>query len=797
MPKKPTEIIGYHGHPTYPFSLSLEGIIAQQLYDGRKEADQRHQQNLAALEKLILSKPSQTHGSQSFQEALYAIQRLHQSQQDTTAAVRELGGLTAQGFTQIHEDLGDIKGPEAPIGSLREIAASDERLNEIFSAHQNGILNQAAGRQLANLWQEWLECGEHELVDKIIQAPAFQEKKEQVSSDSINYTLVEAGLRFMQYPSGMLYDPSATEKLAHFRKFVLNELDDCFKKADSKDPESVKNFGKIVNNIRAYLIQWINKAEALLKRYKESSNKPITKETILGLGKSNLLSGTAKNRAVYAFPEARTDASLTTINASLLDIVRDNRQAFDQRNLLAGIGIAQVEQQAEIAKQSQIHTVQHQIGIQQRDEANQLSREANYRLGSIIDNLEALNEGVDDVTFTLREFIHLVDEGFTQLSKGLTEGVNAITAEMVLTRVAVMTELQVLEKSLQKVGVDVQTSVNRGNILLAELIDRVTHIAENTNAIRARERFQEGKECLMKATNLSDIKDAHKAFKKGIEENARSVENYFGAAICAEILEDLPEAHEYYDKAAKRSPEDQNEFASYNFEQAARISATQGNIPQAVSEAKRAVTANPQNYNARYSYARYLVLSGANEQALIVLAALIAEQESYLLQISIDPVFQKNPEKLRQELYIHLWEIRAVKSPQGLFHLMNEMGKNNDVKTFMQIFTYLFEAFPDFLLKKKIFEDPILQKMRSKIDNYIKSYLEGLIGLADVNLAYAIVGLSVQIGMNSSDVSQILRRCIMQDPNYRKGDRIKIYERLKKYAPEDPEKLWQRLQPYL
>lgn len=814
-----------HDIPMYPFSSTPDGRIVAELHRGRRESKEFQERALAIQERAIerladLHKGAMLVPAGDFRsseaarilgDVAFEMQNVYTAQERSAQGIEALGQATTEGFGQVHDDLTDIKGPPYPHEHLDGLIENDGDFFAAMCAYSKGMLNQKAKSQFGRLFemkmkplQNAVPSLEAELETKIReeQLRALEEMNEaQGKKQEIEESLLP--------PLKTLKDfPEIREALKLFRNplSLLSQDRDKVYSHLAVLAEAGERYD--IGRLRAS-VRYIDR---FFREYRRAQQTPVPQEMLVHLGRNHLLVPAVQHEVLKCFPETRDDASLTTINYSLLDIARDTRAAIQQRNILAVMGAASIKQQqglyeqgetaiqqrdASLGKmdtmigQNETALEQRERGLQQGEVAIRQREVANYHLASIVGNLVEIKEGMVDLGEIVEDFASMVEGGLEQINNTLELGfgvidvkLQAIQAEMVLTRTAVVAELRRVDESILYVGQGIINSIERTNELLSELVEMTRNSKQN----EARQYFEDGGGCLKTAEEMEHIEDAYNRFIRGVEAHGMTVENHYGAALCAELLGRLEEAKKRYITLIARC-KDSAELKSQGQEGLARVEYKSGNLPEAVKQFKEAVSTNPKNFSARFNHAKYLALQGLWDEAVEVWVALINDQPDWYLKIKTDEVFVKLSTKHCVRFYSSLKDSEGTQALSIKAHILHDiLTLFRDAETVAIMIIQIMQISPQELIKGRIWLNPGFDSIREILASGVLKYLDKELQQLTAKTCYTLGVLLYCMGFGDEVIAKVLQNGVRQDPLYYKKTPNKkqaIFDQIASIEPQN------------
>ncbi len=782
-----------HDIPMYPFSSTPDGRIVAELYRGRQES-RDFQERMLSIQEQAITRLSDLHrgamtvptndfraseAAQILGDVAYEMQNVYAAQERSAQGIKALGQATTEGFGQVHNDLRDIKGPDAPAGTLGDLAKEyDDGLLDSLCAYSKGILSAQAENEVRNMFAqrmaEWSPKAK-EIEDNF---------RARFKAEGFEMTpAFKKALGLVKNPKTMLLNP---------REEVMSGIVLLANVAYKYQEPTLQSF--------------VSEILRFFEQYRRAQQTPVSEELLVRLGQNRLLKPTVQNQVLKHYPETRDDASITTINYSLQDLVRESRNAIRQQAALTiqgAVGLQQNEtmigqgergirqndeliNEARLARNQRSQGLTHLHGLVEQGKVATMQRDmSNYHLASIVGNLADIKGGMVDLSELVEDFAGMVEDGFEQVNGTLEQGfgvidesLRAVQAEMVLTRTAVVAELRKIDESILYVGKGIISSFERTNALLAELVQ----IARNSKMNEARQHFEDGSGCLKTAEEMEHIEEAYQRFCKGIDAHGMTAENHYGAALSAELLGRLEEAKKRYITLIARCGKDKVELKSQGQEGMARVEYKSGNLPEAAKQCKEAVNTNPQNFSAQFGQARYLALQGLWDDAIKVLAALIQAKPEWYLKMKSDVAFSQIPEPYRDQLLENLSMSKDGKPITVKTQILDDvlsLGKN-ELAT--RIVLELLQTSPRQLIKKEIWLHPGYKNIQGKLVEKVTRYVEQELSLLTARACYELVILLQCLGFNEAILLKVLKTGIEQDPIYYKKTPNKKRQILDKLA---------------
>jgi len=804
-----------HDIPIYPFSSTPDGRIVAELHRGRKNAQEFHEEVMGILERgqreianihggalTVSADQFNAHETQRvLQDVFYEMQHASYAQEQNAQALDALGQATEEGFTQLHSDLQDVKGPNYPHENLDDLIEKDGDFFASMCAYTKGYLSRNAIGEFHEIFRRKMAPLQNAVptIEASIEGKIQEEQQRQLeqlqrmqqqnprSQQSAllpplktlrDFPELQAALNFFKNPLALLTDD---------RGKVWKVLAVLLSAAEHYDEPVLK---KIVEHVNRFF-----------ESYRRAQQTPVSQEMLIKLGQNHLLNSGAQHQVMKYFPETRDDASLTTINYSLLDIARDTRTAIQQRNILAATGVASlklqhgmleqgetaIDQRATLIEQGSVAQKQRDRGlahlgnmVNQGETRIQQGRVANYHLASIVDNLAVVHGDMVDLGKIVEDFAGLVEEGFDHVNATFERGFEeiderlvAIQTEMVLTRTAVVAELKTIDESILYVGRGIINSIERTNEILGELVQiaRESHqLAHESHTNEARQYFEDGTGCLKAAEVLEDIETAYKQFCKGIEAHEMTIENHYGAGLCAELLGRLAEAKRRYERVINRCKKEQEELKSQAQEGLGRTECKLGNLPEAVKQSKEATDTDPKNYSARYNQAKYLALQGFMDETVNILSALIQEKPEWYLKIKADEILGQIPQQYLSKLYKNLATDEKGTTIRAKAQILEDVLLLEERDLAISIIMDLLEIMPVELIRKQIWHHPGFKDIQPDLQKLINQHLSKNLGMLSAKACYELTILLHCLGCDSETILRIFQEGIEQDPGmYKKN----------------------------
>ena len=789
----------FHDTPLRPFSDSPDGRTVIELHDRDKKASRFEERSLA-LQGDTLKALTQLHGGstvsredflQNQQESHnlmrglgHGIGELWREQASTTDAVEVLNQITMQASDRAHGDVVTLKesvdgvesavssgtreihGPRDPQLDISFFTSSPQDFFEALSAYKKGMLTSDAGYELKKIIDEKLSPRTlrrqvHALLESM---PLSQRISTNLATNLIDYPSL-----FIENPHEYTQDLEALSALA--------------------DQHGISELRNFVKNMKG-----------LLALSKNAQNTPLRKNTLVQYTNEGLLTSHMQHVVKEQYREARTGGSLVDINYSMLDLLGQEDVAVDQRDKLARQGETRIQQgdklinqgdvaiqqREELAGQGYVRIRQGNVLIQQGDVAtrqrNILTGQGDMRiqqgdtqihqgeitnqyLGGILSSLIETSGDMVDIKRLVSDFSNITEMGFAQIGDDLRLGFGAVSCgienvreEIVFARVAVVAELRHLEQTAVNIGNVIKREVAYGN----RLLERMVWLRENSHQNDAQQFFEDGFKCLKRAATRADVEDAHAAFDDGTKKVRSSVENQYGAALAAELLDDFGEAAERYLKAANRSVDDSPEIASISLEGLARINQKQNNLIEAIAHSAKAVELNSDNLPARYDHARYLALSGQTDETLNILERLIQVDESYLLKFRANQEFNELPISGVKKMYRNLWESMTFHTPEVIHWILKEFLLFEDLDYSLKVYQHLVDLYPKYSVKKQIWKDKLIENIQDQMQNHFRKYQEASALNSDENF-YCTTILAYYTGLSEKEVANLFVLELSQD----------------------------------
>ncbi len=558
-----------HDIPMYPASHTPDGRIVAELHRGRKE-NRDFQQKLISFQEQAIDRLAQAHGgsmtipagdfratetARILGDLAYEMQNAYNAHERSAQELEALGHATSEGFGQLHGDLNDLKGPPYPHENL---AAMIEKNGDFFAAmcaYSKGILNRNAIGEFQQLFQEKMQPIknvvphiERELETKIqkeqmIRYQQVQQENEETElpipplKTIFDFPEIRDSLNLFRNPLGLLTSD---------RGKVYDHLATALKTAEQYNLPLLKSVVDFVDRF--------------FETYRRAQQTPVPQEMLVSLGKKHLLAPSNQHEVLKYFPETRDDASLTTINYSLLDIARDTRTAIGQRNVLAALGAASLEQQEKLYRQGETAVSHLEVGNRQRKEGlhkldtmvgqNQaaiVQRErmveqgdigirqrdvSNYHLTSIVGNLAEIKDGMIDLGSIVGVFADMVEEGFEQVNWTLQRGFGATitilgSVDQRLTKIdqsigSVASEMRLANVRLESIhktlsNIQMEMIISRTAVVaeLRRIDETVLRIGESI--IDSIEKTNESLVELVELTRNSQKNEARQCFEDGLK----------------------------------------------------------------------------------------------------------------------------------------------------------------------------------------------------------------------------------------------------------------------------------------
>ncbi len=797
-----------HDIPLYPGSQTPDGRIVAEIHRGRQENKNFHERSLSiqqtGLERLIEAHkgasmvPINDFRSSETARVLgvmaYEMQNIYSSQQQTAQNLQALGEVTAEGFGQVHDDLRDVKGPNYPHLNLDDLIEKDDDFFATMCAYTKGVLNRNAIGEFHDIFRKKMtplknavlkietsleEKIQNEQQRQLLQLQERQQQNPQGQQMAIlpplktlkDFPELQGALNFFKNPLGLLTDDRG--KIYKYMAILL---------------EAAEQYQEPV------LKAMVEYNDCFFESYRRAQQTAIPQEMLIKLGQNHLLNPAAQHKVMKYFPETRDDASLTTVNYSLLDIAKDTRTAIHQQNILAGMGAASLKQQNSMLEQGETAIEQRNIMIEQGNIAKtqrddglahlenlicqgetsiQQGNIANYHLASIVANLATIKDGMVDLGEIVEDFADLVEEGFDQVNGAINrifgaidERLEVIQMEMVLTRTAVIAELKKIDESILYVGRGIINSIERTNELLAELVE----IARDSHKNEAKQYFEDGTGCLKTAENFDDIEEACKRFCKGIEAHGMTAENHYGAALSSELLRKLAEARKRYITTISRCIGKQQELKSQAQEGLGRVEYKLGNFNEAVKQSKDAVDTDPQNHSARYNQAKYLVLQGFMDEAINILSPLIQKKPEWYLKVKADGILRQIPQEYLSKLYKDLASGKEGTFLRAKAQILDDVLMFGEKELAVDIIMDIILINPLKLIEKKIWLHLGFKTIEEQLHERIQKYIDEELSSLTAKICYEFAILLHFLGLNKDVILRVFQNGIEQDPKmYKKS----------------------------
>lgn len=768
-----------HDIPMYPFSSTPDGRIVAELHRGRQESRDFQERMLSIQERAItrlsdLHRGAMTVPASDFRsseaarilgDVAYEMQNVYAAQERSAQGIEALGQATAEGFGQIHNDLRNIKGPDAPAATIGDLAREhDDGLQDSLCAYSKGILSPQAENEVRNMFAQRMA--------------EWSPKAKEIEDDFRARFKAEG---FEMTPAfkkalGLVKNPKTM--LLNSREEVMSGIVLLANVAYKYQEPTLQSF--------------VSEILRFFEQYRRAQQSPVSEELLMRLGQNRLLKPAVQNQVLKHYPETRDDASITTINYSLQDLVRESRNAIrhqaaltmqgtvglQQNETMIGQGERGIRQNDELIREARLARNQrsegltHLHGLVEQGKVATMQRDmSNYHLASIVGNLADIKGGMVDFSELVEDFAGMVEDGLEQVNETLERGfevidqrLQAIQTEMVLTRTAVVAELRKIDESILYVGKGIISSIERTNELLAELVE----IARNSKMNEARQHFEDGSGCLKTAEEMEHIEEAYQRFCKGIDAHGMTAENHYGAALSAELLGRLEEAKKRYVTLIARCGKDKVELKSQGQEGMARVEYKSGNLPEAAKQCKEAVNTNPQNFSAQFGQARYLALQGLWDDATKVLAALIQEKPDWYLKMKSDAAFSQIPKQYRDQFLENLSMSKGGKTITVKTQILDEVLSLRKYELAIKFFLEVIQVSPRKLIKKQIWRHPGYENIQRELGEKITQYLDQELNLLTARACYELAILLQCLGFNEAIVLKVLRAGIEQDPIYYK-----------------------------
>jgi tetratricopeptide (TPR) repeat protein len=745
----------------YPFDGTADGRMVAQQFGSRQENERFHQRSLN-LQEQTLRTLSDLHGGttvnredflrsqgetqsvlRNMVEGQFEIWR---EQASTTDAVGVLNQISAQGFNQVHEDLGsidagvrgvrqaiqkDIHGPEYPQHAVASLIVDPQSFFEALSVYEKGMLVGDNDYELESLIDR--KIGSVALQNEIREELIANLKKRRKSMGEEAYlnevSAISSAVSLLSSPSLLLREhPTHQENL-----------------------QLLVGYAGRLNNPK--LNNFLAQAKGLKTLAVQARNTPLSKDTLIEYTNNGLLPERVQHTVKRQHREARLSGTLVDLNYNALEALE-----------------------------------QGDVAIQQRDTAN-------YFLENIVGSIAESNSHLINLEYLVRDVTSALEQGFGGVISTLEYGFNTVArglqnvaSEIALTRAEIVMELNHIEQTMVNVGNGLHRDLKQANTLLAKLI----WLQENSHTNEARQFLEDGIKILRSATTRRGVEQAFRVFAKGTESQGSSAANHFGVGIAAELLGDIPEAQERYHMAADFSP-DNPELTSGALENLARLAHQTGNLPEALKLINQAVEKDPENLTARYSQARYCALLGDTDTALEVLKNLITKEESYLARFRIDSAFTALPLAGVHELLSDLYEDKSLRRPILLMHLMWDFLLLQDEEKFFAVLSDLLKFSPLQLLKKKLWKHPLFGVFQTKISGYLTTQVQANDFESCAQPLYSTTILLMQLGVNPADLIPVFTEELGSDSaSYEKNKKVaqeKILARLREVDPTLAEQL--------
>lgn len=528
----------WHGIPYYPGSSTPDGRIVGEVSKARKAASEYQKKSLD-LQQQALATLSKIHGGTTvidrsnfdtegtkdvfFRVANEICSSFEDSRRSTDEGLERLNDSIENGFSELDESVRTLKGPALARTDLAGLIKKETDYYEILNAYLWGILNDNAASQLGNMIdQHFLVFSENaETIIEKLQTTILQDgwdENEKADSDKPDQDLFEEDPISLNMAFNVLRFP---------RLIIKNPAE------SAKHAEVLYNYAKKYN--QPELMAFVNALLRILQDLQIAQGHPFTNNLVIRLANNRLLSNEAQHEAMAKSPEARRDASLTSLNYHLADLVNDSREnlahqrlhsaQYDrmitldvERNGLLDTMIALgegtnrrldtiIDQGEELIGHSKTRVAQgaRQIAqtnvlINQGAAQLQQSQTTNYNLGVVIENLANLQGEVVDFEDLIKHFMLLFDqhirffidsteEGFSQIAVGLKDGFKNIALESTLTRLAIVTGFAHIGDIITNLEATVETECMKtrdalyqaGQSIERVLTDMTMHVTEKVS----------------------------------------------------------------------------------------------------------------------------------------------------------------------------------------------------------------------------------------------------------------------------------------------------------------------------
>jgi hypothetical protein len=705
--------------PAYLLTDSPDARIVGETHGARKEAKEYHERSLA-LQRKAVERLSELHNNQQqvvpadlqrdkVSEVLYGLaSEMHDAYRASQAQINQISSLertTEAGFDTVHNDLKEIKGPQLATFELNYL--TNEQFLVVLSAYVKGLLNPQAREEVENYINSQFSWKKHET-----EIGVYLNAAETRGGQKIDKAGIKA---LISNPSWFIIPSLREEALQTFREII-----------------------KLANDFSIQALKaYANQILKLQRFYTAALNTPVSQEVRVHLANQSALSDKHQHAVMEEYPEARRNASLTSINYGIADIARLSEDAATAQRTQTKIGILQVLQQTEANRLSGQGIDQNQRMIAQGEVTNRYLgsilgeftglrgdiADLNDNVGYLNDNVDNLNDNVTDLNENvglvhdklidlgkiIGGFAELVQEGFEEIGETLKD----IDINIVMTRVAVTAEIQELAKTNVRTGNMVaakideltQNNIQIGNMigarigilitqvdqygtLIGEAVSRgntileaILKLEQGSHQNEASQHFMDGFQCLATAETEGDLIDAYSAFIAGTEKVKSDVRNQFAAAYVAELLGKLKEAKERYGKTARRAKKEDQYLAEQAQLNIAGINFREGNLKDAIESSRKLVESSPSNSEAKYYLAFYLILDGQDEEAIQMATKLMAESQDYFDKILANPAFNQISKKLRntfisEEAQNSFWLIISHFPDAKITFIENNFDKN-------------------------------------------------------------------------------------------------------------------------
>lgn len=791
----------FYGTPTYNLSRTPDGRIVSELSRGRKEEARRHADAMTVQRELV-DALSRVHGGttvvsrEAFNGRLPEIQgllvnaagqlgALNRTGEGLLAETRLLNRITGEGFSDMaretrglsrvtaagFDDLGqrvdgttravrgvwgevsagrsdaylharESQGPRPPKETVVEVVHTQRRLLQMIAAHQNGLLTDAAKREVERI------------LDSRLSSIAAQSHVERLIGVNIRDNALK--LRAQELTS-IIQKPS---------RLIVPE---------GKD-NAIQDLRRLETVVKAYpneeLRAFIGDAYALLSMSEQARNIPLDEELLIDLTNSGLVIDAIRYEVKKRSREARMDGSAVDRNFNLIELLQQGDRAAEQRQAMLWGQAHLVKQGAEAAGQRE--RVLQELGAQ-----TQIGLRTNEHLTDIIGSIVGIKDQIVHLDQIAGEFVDAVDFGFSQVTETLSAGfamehraLNSIAIEIAISRAATLSLLKRIDSTIEKVGANIQRDIQFGNAQL----ERIVALTEDSLGNNARQRFRQGMAFLKEAETPDDFREALKLFMRGIDDDPTTMGNQYGVAVSAEALGDQEEAITRYRNLGKMAH--QAEIASIGWMKHGELKAKSGELPVALVSLRKALEKNPHNDNARYLLARSLALSGLVKEAEEILLELIGKDKSYIKKLVLDSSFN---EKFLVRIYKIIWEQRNnLKISRGLMmYLLVQLNRFGEVETTEQILDYTLRYSPEFLLDEALI-DKLSQNLKEKISRYVEELATKTPQVYTAEIWYAYAFIALVLKLSSRYIAILLKQGFEQDFDHHKGNLAAVKQKLEK-----------------